>query len=119
MEGYTKGVAYLRQKIPGVKIYVATLTSALQSTPTHGRPEVDAKRKALNQMFKSGKVFDGVIDFDAATFDTATGQVEGGVPAQLLDRRPRRQSSTPTAPATPAMANAIDLAVVTGSPVPR
>src|SRR5262249_2462923 len=48
-EGYTKGVAALRQKIPGVRIYAATLTSALHSTiASHGRPEVDAKRKALN-----------------------------------------------------------------------
>ncbi len=32
IDGYTKGVATLRQKIPGVKIYVGTLTSALNSS---------------------------------------------------------------------------------------
>src|SRR5476651_1266916 len=115
MEGYTKGVAYLRQKIPGVKIYVATLTSALQSTPTHGRPEVDAKRKALNQMFRSAKIFDGVIDFDGATFDAATGEVKAkyqpnssiGGPGDKL--HPNRAGYA-------AMANVIDLATVTGRP---
>src|SRR6185369_5215913 len=58
MEGYTKGVGLLRQKMPGVRIYVATLTPALNSTiPTHGRAVVDAKRKALNEFFRTSKVF--------------------------------------------------------------
>ncbi len=73
MQGYRDGVAHLRKNIPGVKIYVATLTTALGSTPTHGRAEVDAKRKALNAWFKSEKIFDGVADFDAVTIDPATG----------------------------------------------
>jgi lysophospholipase L1-like esterase len=59
-----------------VKIYVATLTTALGSTPTHGTPAVDAKRKALNAWFKTEKIFDGVADFDAATLDSATGMLK-------------------------------------------
>lgn len=73
MKAYRDSVMHLRQKIHGVKIYVATLTSALGSTPTHGRPEVDQRRKALNAWFKSEKLFDGVADFDAVTIDPATG----------------------------------------------
>jgi lysophospholipase L1-like esterase len=76
MEGYTKGVGQLRQKMPGVKIFVATLTTALNSTPTHGRPEVEAKRKALNEFLRSSKIFDGVIDFDKATLDHGTGSLK-------------------------------------------
>ncbi len=76
MEGYRQSVKHLRAKLPGVKIYVATLTSALHSTPTHGTPEVDAKRKALNAFFRSDKMFDGVADFDAATLDPATGGIK-------------------------------------------
>ncbi len=75
-DGYRQGVATLRARLPGVKIYVATLTTALNSTPTHGTPDVDAKRKALNAFFKSEKIFDGVADFDAVTLDGTTGAIK-------------------------------------------
>jgi lysophospholipase L1-like esterase len=75
MQGYRDGVAYLRHNMPGVKIYIATLTPALGSTPTHGTPEVDARRKALNTWFSTEKLFDGVVDFDAVTRDPATGML--------------------------------------------
>jgi lysophospholipase L1-like esterase len=111
--GYKQGVAYLRAKIPGVKIFAATLTSALNSTPTHGRPEVEAKRQALNAFLRSAKDFDGVIDFDAATLDSATGEVKAmyqpnssvGGPGDKL--HPNRAGYA-------AMATAIDLKMITG-----
>jgi lysophospholipase L1-like esterase len=113
IEGYKKGVAHLRQKIPGVKIFAATLTSALNSTPTHGRPEVEAKRKALNAFLRTSKDFDGCIDFDAATYDGATGEIKAmyqpnssvGGPGDRL--HPNRAGYA-------AMANAIDLKMITG-----
>ena len=112
-EGFKKGVAYLRQKIPGVKIYGATLTSALNSTPSHGRPEVEAKRKALNDFIRTSKTFDGVIDFDGVTLDSATGEVKAvyqpnssvGGPGDKL--HPNRAGYA-------AMAGAIDLKMITG-----
>jgi len=113
-EGYTKGVGYLRQKMPGVRVYAATLTSALNSTiASHGRPEVDAKRKALNEFLRTSKIFDGVIDFDKATLDPATGEVKPefqpnssiGGPGDKL--HPNRAGYA-------AMANAIDLPMITG-----
>ena len=77
IEGYTKGVAELRKSIPGVRILVGTLTTALNSTiASHGRPEVDAKRKELNAFFKSSKLFDGVVDFDAVSLDENTGELK-------------------------------------------
>jgi len=111
--GYKQGVAHIRQKIPGVKIYGATLTSALNSTPTHGRTEVDAKRKALNDFIRNGKLFDGVIDFDGVTLDGATGEVKAmyqpnssvGGPGDKL--HPNRAGYA-------AMANGIDLSMITG-----
>ena len=67
MEGYNKGVAMLRQKMPGVRIFVATLTPALNSAiASHGRPEVDAKRKALNEFFRGSKLFDGAAAPESA-----------------------------------------------------
>jgi hypothetical protein len=77
IDGYTKCVAELRKSIPGVRILVGTLTTALNSTiASHGRPEVDAKRKELNAFFKSSKLFDGVIDFDAVSRDEKTGELK-------------------------------------------
>lgn len=76
-EGYTKAVSLLRQKIPGVRIYVGTLPSALNSTITsHGRAEVDNKRKALNEFLRNSDIFDGVFDFDAITFDPMNGEMK-------------------------------------------
>ena len=111
--GYKQGVAHIRRKIPDVKIFAATLTSAVNSTPTHGRPEVEAKRQALNTFLRTAKDFDGVIDFDAATLDSATGEVKAmyqpnssiGGPGDKL--HPNRAGYA-------AMANAIDLGMITG-----
>jgi lysophospholipase L1-like esterase len=80
IDGYTKGVAELRKSIPGVRILVGTLTTALNSTiASHGRPEVDAKRKELNAFFKSSKLFDGVVDFDAVSLDEKTGELKAEI----------------------------------------
>jgi lysophospholipase L1-like esterase len=36
-------------------------------------PDGEVMRKAVNQFIRSSPIFDGVIDFEAATTDTATG----------------------------------------------
>ena len=113
MDGFTKGVAHLRQKMPGVKIFVATLTSALHSTPTYGTPEVDAKRKALNRLFHDAKIFDGIVDFDGATLDPATGEVKAEYQPNSSTGGPGDKIH-PNRAGYAAMANAIDLAAVTG-----
>jgi lysophospholipase L1-like esterase len=67
-------VARLRARAPGVRVIGATLTSALgSSNATHGSPEQDAKRKALNEFIRTSGLFDGVADFDKATLDPQTG----------------------------------------------
>lgn len=118
MEGYTKGVAHLRQKIPGVKIFAATLTSALHSTPTHGRPEVEAKRQALNKFFREGKLFDGIVDFDKVTIDAATGEVKAEYQPNSSTGGPGDKLH-PNRAGYAAMANAIDLAAITGRPAKK
>ena len=114
IEGFSKGAATLRQKIPGVKIYAATLTATLNSTiGSYGQPEVDAKRKALNQFLRTSKVFDGVVDFDAATLDDKTGET-------LPIMQPNSSIGGPGDKIHPnragyaAMANAVDLDMITG-----
>lgn len=73
IDGYREGVKRIKAK--GIKVVGATLTSALNSTPTHGRPEVEKSRQALNQFIRSSGVFDAVADFDAVTYDRKTGEI--------------------------------------------
>jgi lysophospholipase L1-like esterase len=110
--GYEKGVATIRQKLPGVKIFIATLTSALHSTPTHGRPVVDENRKKLNDMFRSTKIFDGLVDFDAATYDAATGEIKPEYQPNSSTGGPGDKLH-PNRAGYAAMGNAIDLEAIT------
>ena len=71
INGFRSGVTRLHER--NIRVIGATIVSSLKSTPTHGTPEVDAKRKAINEFIRKGGVFDGVADFDAATLDPATG----------------------------------------------
>jgi lysophospholipase L1-like esterase len=74
MEGMRRGVARLREHIPGIQVLGATVVSALGSTsPAHGSREQDEKRQALNHFIRTSGVFDGVVEFDPATLDTKTG----------------------------------------------
>lgn len=76
-DGMIEGVARLRAGIAGVRIIGATLISALGSTSeAHGFPEQDAKRRALNDYIRTADIFDGVIDFDRAILDPATGGMQ-------------------------------------------
>jgi lysophospholipase L1-like esterase len=53
----------------GLRIYGATLT------PCEGdalmTPEGEARRTAINQWIRTGRMFDGVVDFDAVVRDPA------------------------------------------------
>jgi lysophospholipase L1-like esterase len=61
----------------GIKVFMATLTSSLNSTNGgYGSPAVAEKRKAYNQFIKTAGIFDGVLDFDAATIDPKTGELK-------------------------------------------
>jgi lysophospholipase L1-like esterase len=72
-----EGVRRLRQKIPGVRIFMGTLVSALHNTnPNFVGPEVDQKRREYNQFVRTAGIFDGVVDFDAATVDPSTGELK-------------------------------------------
>jgi len=104
-------VARLRAKLPGVRVIGATLTSALGSTSAaHGHAEQNDKRKALNDFIRTSGLFDGVVDFEKATLDPASGGLRAefvpdgttGGPGDKL--HPNRAGYL-------AMATAIDLAL--------
>lgn len=112
--GLTQGVHRLRAAIPGLRVFGGTLTAALNSVNiTHGTPEIERRRQTFNTFVKTSGLFDGVIDFDAATFDPATGELKPehqpnssiGGPGDKL--HPNRAGYL-------AMAGAIDLAAVCG-----
>ena len=107
-------VERIRAKNPAIKVFGATVATALGATNVnHGFPEQDEKRKALNTFIRSSGVFDGVIDFDAATLDPTTGGLKEvfvpdsttGGPGDKL--HPNRAGYL-------AMGNAIDLGMVVG-----
>ena len=90
-DGMRAGVRRIREKIRGVKIIGATLTSALGTDiPTHSAPETQQKRQALNAWIRDdarngAKLFDGVIDFEKATIDAETGKLRAEfVPSSTL-----------------------------------
>jgi lysophospholipase L1-like esterase len=115
--GMKEIVSRIRAKFTGVRIIGATLTSALGSTnANHGSPEEDAKRKALNEFIRTGGLFDGVADFDAATIDPETG----GMRAEFV---PESTTGGPGDKLHPnrvgylAMGMAIDLNLLSPTPV--
>lgn len=68
-------IAGLKQMIErahekGMKVFGGTLTP-FEGTPFQGyfSPEKEAKRKAVNEWIRTGKAFDGVIDFEKAVRD--------------------------------------------------
>jgi lysophospholipase L1-like esterase len=111
--GYKQGVAHIRKKIPGVKVFAATLTTALNSTPPHGRPEVETKRQALNDFLRASKDFDGVIDFDAAMLDAVTGELKAAYQPSSSIGGPGDKIH-PNRAGYAVMGYAIDLKMITG-----
>jgi lysophospholipase L1-like esterase len=92
---------------------MGTLTSALNSTPTHGTPAVEAKRQEYNRFIRSSGIFDGVVDFDAATLDPKTGELKAEYQPNSSTGGPGDKLH-PNRAGYAAMGNAIDLKVLLG-----
>ena len=60
-----------RAHMHGIKVFGATLTPYIGAK--YYSPAGEEMRKAVNAFIRTGKVFDGVIDFEAATTDKLTG----------------------------------------------
>lgn len=108
-------VAKVRAKIPGIRIFGATAVTALNATnAAHGSPEQNEKRKALNEFIRTSGTFDGVIDFDKATFDAATGELKAEMVPESTTGGPGDKLH-PNRAGYLAMANAIDLNMLVGN----
>jgi lysophospholipase L1-like esterase len=74
VDGMKDVVGRIRAKRPQLHVLGATVLTALgSSSAAHGFAEQDQKRRALNDFIRKSSVFDGVVDFDAVTFDPQTG----------------------------------------------
>jgi lysophospholipase L1-like esterase len=115
-EGVREGVRRLRAKIPGVRIYMATVISSFNSSVgAYGTPEVDAKRKEFNKFIRTAGIFDGVIDFDAVTFDSRTGEMRAEFQPNSTTGGPGEKIH-PNRAGYAAMGSAIDLSMIGGKP---
>jgi lysophospholipase L1-like esterase len=113
-DGVREAVKRLRAGIPGVKIFMATLTSSLHSTAgTYRSDQVNEKRHAYNAFIKSADIFDGVVDFDAATIDPATGELKADYQPNSTTGGPGEKLH-PNRAGYAAMGRAIDLGMVFG-----
>jgi lysophospholipase L1-like esterase len=113
-DGVRDGVKRLRAGIPGVRIYMATVTGTLNSpVAVFGTAEVDAKRKEFNQFIRSTDIFDGVIDFDAVVLDPATGELKAEFQPNSTVGGPGDKIH-PNRAGYAAMGNAIDLKTIIG-----
>jgi len=110
-------VTAIRKKHPGIKIFGATVVSALGATnAAHGSPDQDERRQTLNQFIRnSGGVFDGVVDFDAATLDPMTGGLKPEFVPESTTGGPGDKLH-PNRAGYLAMGNAIDLDMVMTKP---
>ena len=109
-------ITRMRARQPGLKIFGATVVSALGSTnAAHGSAEQDEKRQALNQFIRTSGVFDGVVDFDSATIDPATGGLKPEFVPESTTGGPGDKLH-PNRAGYLAMGNAIDLDLVSGKP---
>lgn len=107
-------VAKVRARIPGIRIFGATAVTALNATnANHGFAEQNDKRKALNEFVRNSGTFDGVIDFDKATFDAATGELKPEMVPESTTGGPGDKLH-PNRAGYLAMGNAIDLGMLMG-----
>ena len=93
----------------GLKIFGATLTPF--EGAAYFTKEGEAKRQAINQWIRTGKAYDGFVDFDQATRDPAN-------PGRFLPQYDSGDHLHPNDAGYQAMGNAIDLAVFKPVPAP-
>jgi lysophospholipase L1-like esterase len=107
-------VARMRSRQPGLKVFGATVVTALGSTNVaHGSPEQDEKRQALNQFIRMPGAFDGVVEFDSATIDPTTGGLKPEFVPESTTGGPGDKLH-PNRAGYLAMGNAVDLDMVMG-----
>jgi len=107
-----------RMRAKKVRVFGATLTSALGSTGGSGSAETDQKRRAVNDFIRTSGIFDGVFDFDAATVDLSSGALRAEfVPNSTVGGAGDRLH--PNRLGYAAMAQSVDLRALLAGPANR
>ena len=107
-------VAQIRARVPGIRIFGATAPTAFNSTSAaHGFAEQNDKRKSLNEFIRTSGLFDGVVDFDQATLDSATGELKPEFVPESTTGGPGDKLH-PNRAGYLAMGNSIDLDMLMG-----
>jgi lysophospholipase L1-like esterase len=89
----------------GIKIYGGTLTPFEGTVfPGYYTPEKEAKRQAINSWIRTGKAFDGVVDFDKAVRDP-------NHPGRMLPAYDGGDHLHPADAGYKAMGEAVDVAI--------
>ena len=98
-----------RMRAAGLKVIGGTLPPSLKSTrPVYRSRETDRRRRRINAFIRSAGVFDGVVDFEAATIDPETGTIRAAFqPDSTLGGPPDRLH--PNRAGYLAMGDAVDL----------
>jgi lysophospholipase L1-like esterase len=107
--GLREGVKRLRSR--GIRVIGGTLTPSRGAQGAYGTPELEASRQAINRFIRTGGIYDGVLDFEAATMDPATGALRPEfVPSSTAGGQGDRIH--PNRAGYQAMAQAIDLKLI-------
>lgn len=110
--GLREGVTRLRSR--GIRVIGGTLTPTKGAQGAYGTPELEAARQTINRFIRTSGIYDGIVDFEAATLDSATGGLRaefqpsstaGGAGDRIHPNRAGYQ----------AMAQAIDLTLIAPS----
>lgn len=108
--------ARLRQRLPGVRIIMGTLTSSKNSTNgDYGAPALDEKRQAYNRFIRTSGLFDGVVEFDTAVLDPQTGELKPEFQPNSSTGGPGDRLH-PNRAGYAAMGNAVDLGMIVPGP---
>lgn len=105
IEGYRQFVA--RAHALGIKVIGGTITPALHAA--YMNPQKEQTRLAVNAAIRSGTIFDGVVDFDAAVRNPAA-------PSELRPDFDPGDHLHPNDAALRVMGDAVDLSLLTPKP---
>ncbi len=107
--GFREGVKRLRSR--GIKVIGGTLLPVKGAQGSYATAQLEASRQAINAFIRTSGIYDGVVDFEAATRDPASGMLRteflpsstAGGPGDMI--HPNRAGYQ-------AMARAIDLKLI-------
>lgn len=69
--GLREGVKRLKSR--GITVIGGTLTPTKGAQGVYGSAQLEASRQTVNQFIRTSGIYDGIVDFEAATMDPATG----------------------------------------------